>query len=63
LLGRIFFLDSDYVYKFYHRSKSGSKSISLKEFEEFGHEIIEGYRKPVDYLKIIDEYYLKAPQK
>jgi len=62
-LGRIFFLDSDYVNNFYKRSLDDKKSISLAEFEEFGHEIKEGYRKPVDYLEIIDEYYLKAPQK
>jgi recombination protein U len=60
-LGRIFFLDSDYVNKFYLRSKEGKKSISLEEFEEFAHEIKEGYRKPVDYLKVIDEFYIKNP--
>ena len=60
-LGRIFFLDSDYVNKFYLRSKEGKKSISLQEFEELAHEIKEGYRKPVDYLKVIDEFYIKNP--
>ncbi|MGE4379176.1 MAG: Holliday junction resolvase RecU [Candidatus Izemoplasmatales bacterium] len=60
-LGRIFFLDSDFVNKFYLRSKEGKKSISLEEFEEFAHEIKEGYRKPVDYLKVIDEFYIKNP--
>jgi penicillin-binding protein-related factor A (putative recombinase) len=43
------------------RSKEGKKSISLEEFEEFAHEIKEGYRKPVDYLKVIDEFYIKNP--
>ncbi|MGD9761170.1 MAG: Holliday junction resolvase RecU [Candidatus Izemoplasmatales bacterium] len=62
-LGRIFLLDSDYVNDFYKRSQDDRKSISLEEFVEFGHEIKEGYRKPVDYLAIIDEYYLKTPQK
>jgi recombination protein U len=62
-LGRIFFLDSDYVNDFFKRSEDDRKSISLAEFEEFGHEIKEGYRKPVDYLEVIDEYYLKTPQK
>ena len=59
LLGRIFFLDSKYVVEFYNRSQSSRKSITLSEFEEYGHEIKEGYRKPVDYLKIVDEYYIK----
>jgi recombination protein U len=58
-LGRIYLLDSTYVTKFYDRSKTGKKSISLEEFEEFGHFIKEGYRKPVDYIKIIDDLYLK----
>ncbi|MDD3712936.1 MAG: Holliday junction resolvase RecU [Candidatus Izemoplasmatales bacterium] len=62
VLGRIFLLDSTYVNEFYQRSKGDKKSISLAEFEKFGHEIKEGYRKPVDYLQVIDEYYLKAPQ-
>jgi recombination protein U len=60
LLGRIFLLDSKYVIDFYNRSIKGKKSISLDEFEEFGHEIKEGYRKPVDYLAIIDQVYLKT---
>jgi recombination protein U len=57
-LGRIFFLDSKYICEFYERSKDTRKSVTLAEFEEFGHEIKEGYRKPVDYLKVIDEFYL-----
>lgn len=59
LLGRIFLLDSKHVIDFYNRSIKGKKSISLAEFEELGHEIKEGYRKPVDYLAIIDQVYLK----
>jgi recombination protein U len=62
ILGRIFFLDSKYIVEFYNRSKNGKKSIALEEFVEFGKEIKEGYRKPVDYLSIIDEYYIKAPK-
>jgi len=56
---RIYFLDSEYVSSFYERSKAGKKSISLEEFEEHAYLIKEGYRKPVDYLSIIDEHYLK----
>ena len=59
VLGRIFFLDSKYIVDYYERSKTGKKSIALEEFIEFGKEIKEGYRKPVDYLSIIDEYYIK----
>ncbi len=62
VLGRIFFLDSKYIVDYYERSKTGKKSIALEEFIEFGKEIKEGYRKPVDYLSIIDEYYIKAPK-
>ncbi|MCK5731474.1 MAG: Holliday junction resolvase RecU [Tenericutes bacterium] len=58
-LERIYFLDSDEVSKFYKRAKTGKKSISLAEFEEKAHLIKEGYRKPVDYLAVIDEYYIK----
>lgn len=57
-LDRIFFLDSKYVSKYYTRSIKGRKSITLEEIEEFGIEIIEGYRKPIDYLQVIDKYYL-----
>jgi len=59
LLDRIFFLDASYVSKYYKRSKTSRKSITLKEIESNGYEITEGYRKPVDYLKVIDEYYIK----
>jgi len=61
VLGKIFFLDSNYIVEYYNLSKSGKKSIPLEEFEKYGHEIKEGYRKPVDYLKIIDEFYIKTP--
>ena len=56
---RIYFLDSEKVSYYYNRSLKGKKSISLTEFEEDAHLIKEGYRKPVDYISIIDEYYLK----
>ena len=58
-LGKIFLLDSVKVDYFYNRSKTGKKSISLEEFEENAYFIKEGYRKPVDYIKVIDDYYLK----
>jgi recombination protein U len=58
-LGRIFFMDSKKVEHYYNRSKVGKKSISLKEFEENSYFIKEGYRKPVDYINVLDEHYIK----
>lgn len=57
-LGKIYLLDSKWVVFYYERSKTGKKSIALEEFEENGHFIKEGYRKPVDYINIIDTHYL-----
>lgn len=57
-LDRIFLLDASHVIQYYKRSKSNRKSITLAEIENNGHEINQGYRKPVDYLKVIDTYYL-----
>ena len=56
---RIYLMDSDKVSYYYKRAKIGKKSIALSEFEENAYLIKEGYRKPVDYLSIVDEYYLK----
>lgn len=58
-LDRIFFLDATHVSAYYERAKTSRKSITLKEIEHKGHEISQGYRKPIDYLKVIDQYYLK----
>lgn len=58
-LGQIFLMDADDVVRFYERSKKGRKSITVAEFEATSYPIKEGYRKPVDYLKILDQHYLK----
>lgn len=58
-LDRIFFLDGHYVAQYYHRAQTSRKSITLKEIEKNGHEITQGYRKPVDYLKVIDTHYIE----
>ncbi|XMB72451.1 Holliday junction resolvase RecU [Mycoplasmatota bacterium WC30] len=58
-LERIYLLDSKLLTLYYERSKTGKKSISIDEFEENAHLIKEGYRKPVDYLSIIDKFYIK----
>jgi len=57
-LDRIFFLDAKYVSEYFKRSKTSRKSITLTEIEMNGIEIPQGYRKPVDYLKVIDQFYL-----
>lgn len=57
-LDQVYLLDSDYMQNYYIRAKSGRKSILLSEIKEKGHLIKLGYRKPVDYLKVIDEYFL-----
>jgi recombination protein U len=58
-LDRIFFLDGRFVAQYYYRAQTSRKSITLKEIEKNGHEITQGYRKPVDYLKIIDTHYIE----
>ncbi len=58
-LERIYLLDSDYVTEYFLRADQARKSITLEEFEEHGYLIKEGYTKPVDYLSVVDEYYLK----
>lgn len=58
-LGKIFLMDSKKMDFYYQRSKTDKKSISLEEFEENAYAIKEGYRKPVDYLSIVDNVYMK----
>ncbi len=58
LLDEVYLLDSKYVSEYFDRAKKGRKSILLEEFRENGHLIKLGYRKPVDYLEIIDREYL-----
>jgi len=57
-LEKIYFLDSDFVIEYYERSLKARKSIGLDEFEKNAYLIKEGYRKPVDYLSVLDKYYL-----
>ena len=57
-LDRIYLLETDDVVRYYERSKTDKKSITLEEFEEHGYPIKQGYRKPVDYLDIIDKHLL-----
>jgi recombination protein U len=62
-LERIFLLDSEIIVRYYNELHQKRKSIPLQDFIDNAFEIKEGYRKPVDYLQIIDEFYLKTPLK
>ncbi len=57
-LGKIFLLETEYVVRFFERSKTGKKSITIEEFEEFAYLIKEGYTKPVDYLEIVEREFI-----
>ncbi|MDP2425759.1 MAG: Holliday junction resolvase RecU [Candidatus Izemoplasmatales bacterium] len=58
-IGKVYLLEAKYVVEFYQRflTKQDRRSISLTEFEEFGHLIPEGYALRLDYLKIIEQLY------
>lgn len=62
-LGKTYLLDESYINTFYQRKKDGRKSITLEEFETYGHEIKEGYVKRLDYLKIVDTVYFNQEKK
>ena len=55
-LDEIYFLDAKYVIDYYHNSDR--KSIPYSFIQEKGHLIKQGYFTRVDYLEIIDKYYL-----
>lgn len=55
-LGEIYLLDAKYVLEFYNSSER--KSIPYSYIQEHGHLIKQGYFTRVDYLEIIDKYYL-----
>ena len=56
ILNKTFFLDTKYLKDFLTLSKS--KSIPLKYIEDNGYIIEEKYYPRVDYIKIIEKYYL-----
>lgn len=56
ILNKTFFLDTKYLKDFLTFSKS--KSIPLKYIEDNGYIIEEKYYPRVDYIKIIEKYYL-----
>lgn len=55
-LNEIYFLDAKHVLNYYH--KEDRKSIPYSFIKENGYLIKQGYFTRVDYLTIIDEYYL-----
>lgn len=60
-IGKTFLLDEQHVKRFYERKEDGRKSITLEEFEMFGHEVMEGYVKRLDYLKVVNQVYFEDP--
>lgn len=55
-LDEIYFLDASYLVCCY--TNNDKKSIPYSYIKEHGHLIKQSYFQRVDYLKIIDEYYL-----
>ena len=55
-LDEIYFLDAKYVLEYYHNESR--KSIPYSFIKENGYLIKQGYFTRVDYLEIIDKYYL-----
>ena len=55
-LNEIYLLDANYIISCYNNTER--KSIPYSYIKEHGHLINDGYFNRVDYLKIIDEYYL-----
>ena len=55
-LDKTFFLDTKYLEEFL--KNNDSKSIPISYIEEHGHLIEEKYCPRINYIKIIDEYYL-----
>ena len=54
VLDEVYLLESTALKKYYERSKTGRKSISIDEMKQDGYYIKEGYTPRIDYLKIVD---------
>lgn len=60
VVNEIYLIDIDIFYKLFQESENGArKSISIEKAKEVGVLVNQGYTPPIDYLKAIDEYYLK----
>ena len=55
-LDEVYFLDANYVIASYNNTDK--KSIPYSYIKEHGHLIKQGYFQRVDYLKVIDDFYL-----
>ena len=55
-LNEVYLIDASYVIEAYYRSDQ--KSMSYQTIKEKGHLIESGYNPRLNYLKIIDQYYL-----
>jgi recombination protein U len=60
-LGDVFFVDAQHIISCWKEmDRGGRKSIPYLFIQEVGHVIKLGYQPILDYLKIIDEHYLKV---
>ena len=55
-LNEVYFLDANYIVACY--DDKSKKSIPYSYIKEHGHLIKQSYFQRIDYLKVIDEYYL-----
>ena len=55
-LNEVYLIDASYIIEAYNQT--GQKSISYQSIKEKGHLIEQGFNPRLNYLKIIDQYYL-----
>jgi len=56
-LNEVYLIDASYIiYDYYHASR---KSMTYEKIKSLGHIIPQGYQPRLDYLKVIDEVYIK----
>ena len=55
-INEVYLIDASYIIEAYYHSDR--KSMSYQTIKEKGHLIESGYNPRLDYLKIIDQYYL-----
>lgn len=55
-LNEVYLIDASYIIDAYYQADQNS--ISYQEVKEKGHLIEQGYNPRLDYLKIVDQYYL-----
>lgn len=59
-LNEVYLIDASYIIEdYYHGSR---KSMKYEKIQSLGHLIPQGYQPRLDYLKIIDDVYLKEAQ-